>query len=310
MDEIVFDRVSKTYDPGLFKKKVQAVRNLSLGIPQGEVFGLIGPNGAGKSSTIRLLLGLTRPSSGVIHFRGLPLAQSMMRRDIGYLPENPYLYDNLTLLDLLDFGGRTSGMAAEVRKRRSGQLLERMEMADQCRRPMRTFSKGMRQRAGICYALLHDPSVVILDEPMSGLDPLGRKLLFDLVMDLKSEGKTIFFCSHILSDVERLCDRIGLLVKGTLIKIFEKNQFSENPLVPVHLLVAPLTEAQRSTLDQAGIDITVEAENHLLSLSPERLLSVTELISQMGVAVLGTRSGRVSLESLFLEQLKATGGSR
>lgn len=310
MDEIVLDQVNKIYNPGLFKKKILAVRDLSLGIPQGEVFGLIGPNGAGKSSTIRLLLGLTRPSSGAIYFRGQALDQSKMRREIGYLPENPYMYDNLTLLELLDFGGRVSGIDFAVRKRRTDQLLERMEMVEQCRRPMRTFSKGMLQRAGICYALLHDPSVVILDEPMSGLDPLGRRLLFDLIMDLKSQGKTIFFCSHILSDVERLCDRIGLLVKGSLIKTFDKTLFKDNSQLAVHMEVAPLTEAQRSALERAGIAVDVEAEYHLLSLSPERLLNAIELLKQMGVAVLGTRSGRVSLENLFLEQIKATGGSR
>lgn len=310
MVEISLEKVSKIYDPGLFKPKIKAVLDLTLKIETGEVFGLIGPNGAGKSSTIRLLLGLTRPSSGKIDFRGMPLVQSDSRQEIGYLPENPYLYDNLSLCELLDFGGRVSGMDSAVRKRRAGELVERLEMTDSLRRPMRTFSKGMRQRAGICYALLHDPSVVILDEPMSGLDPLGRKLLFDLVLDLKGQGKTIFFCSHILSDVERLCDRIGLLVKGRLIKEFDRTVFRDNPLLPVHLVVVPLNHEQQQALEVIGIEVIVEPDNFLLSLAPARLVEATELMSRLGIRVLGTRSGKVSLEQLFLECVNASRGEQ
>lgn len=310
MDEISLEMVSKIYDPGLFKPKIKAVLDLNLKVKSGEVFGLIGPNGAGKSSTIRLLLGLTRPSNGTILFRGTPLLQSNSREEIGYLPENPYLYDNLTLPELLDFGGRVSGMDSTVRKRRAKELSERLEMTDAMRRPMRTFSKGMRQRAGICYALLHDPSVVILDEPMSGLDPLGRRLLFDLITDLKAQGKTIFFCSHILSDVERLCDRIGLLATGRLIKEFDKSLFFDNPALPVHLVVAPLSQDQQLALEASGIEVVVEPDRVLLSLSPKRLVEATELIGRIGIRVLGTRSGKVSLEQLFLESIKASGGEQ
>lgn len=310
MAEIVLAQVNKTYDPGLFKAKIKAVCDLNLEIQPGEVFGLIGPNGAGKSSTIRLLLGLTRPSSGTIHFRRVLLAQSDSRQAIGYLPENPYLYDNLTLNELLDFGGRVSGMDSVTRQRRSKELIDRLEMTDAQRRPLRTFSKGMRQRAGICYALLHDPSVVILDEPMSGLDPLGRRLLFDLIMDLKSQGKTIFFCSHILSDVERLCDRIGLMVKGRLIKEFDRTLFSDNPLLPVHLLVAPVDRGQKQALEARGVEVIAEGGNSLLSLAPGRLGEATELMSRLGIRVLGTRSGKVSLEQFFLECVNASRGEQ
>ena len=193
MTEIAFSNISKIYDPGLFKKKVRAVENLSFGIKKGEVFGLIGPNGAGKSTTIRLLLGLIRPDSGTIRFRGKDLGEASIQKEIGYLPENPYLYDHLTLNELLVFSGRASGVKSGLIVQRSKELMRKMNLLDSQNRPLRTFSKGMLQRAGICFALLHDPSMVILDEPMSGLDPLGRKMVYDLVLDLKGMGKTVFF---------------------------------------------------------------------------------------------------------------------
>lgn len=222
--EIQLQNISKIYNPGLFKKNVQAVTDLSFEVRRGEVFGLIGPNGAGKSTTIRMLLGLIRPDSGVICFRGKPLTDGVIQRHTGYLPENPYLYDHLTLMELLTFGGQSSGLDAETIAVRGEMLMSKLNMLEARKRPLRTFSKGMLQRAGICFALLHDPEVVVLDEPMSGLDPIGRKMVFDLVMELREAGKTIFFCSHILNDVERLCDRIGLIHQGRLVKSFARDE--------------------------------------------------------------------------------------
>jgi len=206
----------KDYNPGLFKKKVRSVNGIDLSVPSGEVFGLIGPNGAGKSSTIRLMLGLSRPDSGEVLFRGRALEKSNYRHYVGYLPENPYLYDHLTLDELLDFGEAFSAQSPEEQNHWRTTLLERTDMDHARRRALRTFSKGMMQRAGLCFALIRNPQVVILDEPMSGLDPLGRKMVFDLISDLKKDGKTIFFCSHILNDVERLCDSVAIMAKGQI----------------------------------------------------------------------------------------------
>jgi ABC-2 type transport system ATP-binding protein len=230
---IAFRNISKTYNPGLFKKKVTAVKDLSLEIAKGEVFGLIGPNGAGKSSAIRLLLGLTRADTGVIEFQGKPVVGTDLQRHSGYLPENPYLYDHLNLDEILAFCGRTSGLSSSQIRINSQAIVERMALTEARKRPLRTFSKGMLQRAGICFALLHDPSVVVLDEPMSGLDPIGRRMVFDLVIDLKRQGKTIFFCSHILTDVERLCDRIGVMVGGRLLHILGRENFADNSSLPL-----------------------------------------------------------------------------
>jgi len=301
---IALQKVSKTYNPGLFKKKVLAVSELSLEVTRGEVFGLIGPNGAGKSSTIRMLLGLIRPDSGSITFLDRPLEDADIQSKIGYLPENPYLYDHLTLEELLAFSGRASGLSSKETSSRGGELMEKLAMTEVRKRPLRTFSKGMLQRAGICFALLHDPSVVILDEPMSGLDPIGRKMVFDLVTDLKSQGKTIFFCSHILTDVERLCDRIGVMVGGRLIRILDRDAFAESSGPALHLLVAPLSEDQRRTIEPLVSDIAEERDHHVVSLPTAALANVSEQLKTLGVEIRGSRSDRLSLEEIFMQAVE------
>lgn len=220
MAEIVLSSLCKTYKPGLFKKKVQAVHGLSLTVAPGTVYGLVGPNGAGKSTTIRMLLNLIRPDQGEVTIGNAPASSGRLLNSVGYLPENPYLYDHLTLRELLRFAGRSCGLDAATISSRTCVLTEQTEISHALDRRLRTFSKGMRQRAGLCFALLHDPSLVILDEPMSGLDPLGRKMVCDLILGLKQQGKTVFFCSHILSDTERLCDQVAILHQGRLVREF------------------------------------------------------------------------------------------
>lgn len=307
MIEIKLEGVGKTYNPGLFKKKVRAVSDLTLEILSGEVFGLIGPNGAGKSSTIRMLLGLSRPDSGAIYFRGLPPQGKFFHSEIGYLPENPYLYDHLTLSEMLSFCGRVTGLGKEAIVRRSEELVSQLGLKEAVRRPLRTFSKGMLQRAGICFALLHDPSVIILDEPMSGLDPLGRRMVFDLIQGLAKQGKTIFFCSHILSDVERLCDRIGLLVNGRLVQIFDRREFWHDEERLVHLSVDELSPLQRAEVQDIVDFAGREKKGAVLSLRPENLGFAIQRFDQLGIKVRGSRTSGVSLEELFIQVVEEQG---
>lgn len=208
--------IGKTFREGLRGRKVQALQNLTLDVAQGEVFGFLGPNGAGKSTSIKVLLNLIRPDSGTATILGRDVSDRRIRRQVGYLPENPFFYDYLTADELLWFGGRSSGMSAGDLRCNIPDWLERVGLQAARKRPLRTYSKGMVQRAGLALALIHDPSVVILDEPMSGLDPIGRKMVGDLILDLKNEGKTVFFSSHILNDIERFCDRIGIIAAGRL----------------------------------------------------------------------------------------------
>lgn len=226
MTEIILNSLSKSYKPSLFKKRVQAVDGLSLKVSSGSVYGLVGPNGAGKSTTIRMLLNLIRPDRGEVTINDQLVSSGEFLHDVGYLPENPYLYDHLTLRELLQFAGRACGLSTEIVSRRTQELTEQTGIAHALSRRLRTFSKGMRQRAGLCFALLHDPNLVILDEPMSGLDPLGRKMVCELILDLKQQGKTIFFCSHILSDTERLCDQIAILHQGRKVREFSADDLS------------------------------------------------------------------------------------
>ena len=226
MTEIILNSLSKSYKPSLSKKRVQAVDGLSLKVSSGSVYGLVGPNGAGKSTTIRMLLNLIRPDRGEVTINDQLVSSGEFLHDVGYLPENPYLYDHLTLRELLQFAGRACGLSTEIVSRRTQELTEQTGIAHALSRRLRTFSKGMRQRAGLCFALLHDPNLVILDEPMSGLDPLGRKMVCELILDLKQQGKTIFFCSHILSDTERLCDQIAILHQGRKVREFSADDLS------------------------------------------------------------------------------------
>ncbi len=211
--------VSKEFCEGLWGSRVKALDNLDLEIRQGEVFGFLGPNGAGKSTTIKILMNLIYPDSGTAEIGGKDVHDPKARSLVGYLPENAYFYDYLTAEELLWFGGRTSGMDAKLIRVRTDLLVKKVDLQNARKRPLRTYSKGMFQRAGLALALIHDPSVIILDEPMSGLDPIGRKMVGDLIIELKQQGKTIFFSSHILNDVERFSDRAGIIVRGKLRRV-------------------------------------------------------------------------------------------
>ena len=213
---IRFASVSKEFKEGVAAKRVKALSDLCLDIEQGQIFGFLGPNGAGKSTAIKILLNLIYPDSGQATIMETDVGDKNVRRFVGYLPENPYFYDYLTAEELLWFGGKSSGMAKDEILERSNLLLDKVQLLEARKRPLRTYSKGMVQRAGLALALIHNPKVVILDEPMSGLDPIGRKMVGDIILELKGEGKTVFFSSHILSDVERFCDQIGIIVGGRL----------------------------------------------------------------------------------------------
>ncbi|ABA89381.1 ABC transporter, ATP-binding protein [Syntrophotalea carbinolica DSM 2380] len=213
---VIVDGVCKTFREGLRGRKVQALQGVSVSVHQGEVFGFLGLNGAGKSTTIKVLLNLIRPDVGKATILGRDVRDPSVRNRVGFLPENPYFYDYLTGEELLWFGGRASGVAKKVLKKRIPLLMEQVGLTDAGKRHLRTYSKGMVQRAGLALAIVHDPDVVILDEPMSGLDPLGRKMVGDMILSLRGEGKTVFFSSHILNDIERFCDRIGIIAKGRL----------------------------------------------------------------------------------------------
>jgi ABC-2 type transport system ATP-binding protein len=239
---VCFEQACKTFrlEKG---KKVAAVQGLTLHVAAGELFGCIGPNGAGKSTSIKLLLDLIRPDSGSITINGITVADRASRTKVGYLPENPYLYDFLTAREYLTYAGRLSGMIPAAIRSRSDELLAKLKLDQAAGRRISGYSKGMQQRTAIAAALIHNPELVVLDEPMSGLDPLGRKLIFDLIAELKQQGKTVFVSSHVLTDIERLCDRVGIIVQG---RLCHQGKVSE--------LGMPLDELFLQVVNNAGVD--------------------------------------------------------
>jgi ABC-2 type transport system ATP-binding protein len=226
IDPIQLTTVQKTFAFGLHRRKV--LHGISLSVPSGEVFGFIGPNGAGKSTLINAIMGFIRPDAGEVLIHGLPPSSPRSRQHIGYLPEGPRFYERLTATELLLFGGRASGMSRAQVRQAIDPLLGKLEILAAKDRPIGTYSKGMKQRLGLALAMVHDPATLILDEPMSGLDPVGRNLLKNIILDLKARGKTIFFSTHILNDVETLCDRIGMIHQGHMLYCGDIAGFQEN----------------------------------------------------------------------------------
>lgn len=211
------ENLTKDYPSGfLHLKKKRSLEGLTMQVEAGEAFGFLGPNGAGKSTTIKLLVGLIFPTSGTARILGKPISDIEMHREIGYLPEQPYFYDYLTAAELLDYFARFHNLTGADRRERVERMLKKVGLETAGKIQLRKYSKGMLQRVGLAQAILHDPQVVILDEPMSGLDPVGRREVRDIILELKREGRTVMFSTHILSDAEMLCDRVGVIVGGKL----------------------------------------------------------------------------------------------
>lgn len=227
MPEIFINNISKTYISDFKRKKKIAVKNVSLAIDSAEVLGIVGRNGAGKSTIIKMIMGFIRPDKGDIIIDGKKPSDPDSRLNLGYLPENPYFYDNLSTEELLKFSSYASGLDKKTAEKRIKILLEQVGLYSERKQKLRTYSKGMTQRAGISFALVHDPDIILFDEPMSGLDPFGRKMVIDLIKDLKKRGKTVLFCSHILNDVERICDRVAIMDSGKLKGIFAAQEILE-----------------------------------------------------------------------------------
>jgi len=213
MNAIAFQQISKRFH----RKAPPALHDLNLTIGRGSIFGFLGPNGAGKSTAIKLLFGFIRPDQGTILVNGQDTRTTRFQQAVGYLPEAPSLYLNLTAWELLRFCCRAAGVPSSDIVQASTSVLERLNLLHAAAQQARTYSKGMKQRLGLAMALVHDPPILILDEPMSGLDPLGRRLVADVMLELRRRGKTVFFSTHILSDIDTLCDQVGVLNRGRLL---------------------------------------------------------------------------------------------
>lgn len=305
MSVIEITNLTKDYEVGfLRKRKVRALDGLSLAIDGGQIFGFLGANGAGKTTTLKLLMRLIFPTTGSARILGHEIQDVRMHQRIGYLPENPYFYDYLTAREFLDYCAQIFGFPAAVRKKRAADLLARVKL-DEKRwdTQLRKFSKGMLQRVGLAQSLVNDPEIVFLDEPMSGLDPVGRREVRDLIAALRDEGKTVFMCSHILSDIEVLCDQVAILKKGRLAQVGyldELRRKTEGPNRMEVMATGTDANALRKHLPDAEIAPTPRGLRIEIA-SEDEIEKVIAALRQAGGKIVSIQPMKQSLEELFLD---------
>lgn len=307
MDVVSTRGLTKDYDVGSFvKARRRALDRLDLTVEEGEIFGLIGPNGAGKTTTLKLLMGIIYPTEGEAEILGRPVADKEMRRRIGYLPEHPYFYDYLTGLELLVYFGQLFGLSAAERRARADELLEKVGMTEAAHVPLRQYSKGMTQRLGIAQALVNRPRLVFLDEPMSGLDPVGRREMTHLVRELRDSGVTVFFCSHILPDVEQLCDRVAILNRGKLVEIGRLSEILDVSVQAVEVVAENVSEELEAKLREAARDVRRIGERCQIAFEgPEDFHRTLSSFSDSGARLVSVNRVKQTLEDHFMREVNA-----
>ena len=315
MDAIRTEDLTKHYHVGFWRPRPYIALNaLNLTVGQGEVFGFLGPNGAGKTTTLKLLMQLIYPTSGRAEILGRPVGDVGVRRRIGYLPENPYFYDYLTAEELLAYFAGLFGYAGAERSRRVSALLDEVGIGAERRFQLRKFSKGMLQRVGIAQALVNDPEVVFFDEPMSGLDPLGRREIRELILRLRDRGCTVFFSSHVLSDAETLCSRVAIVARGRLAAAGDLSELLAFQVRAWELVVANVDAARLEQATSAG-DVSrvtsLGAQRFALevplSADPTRVMAS---LGAHGAQLVSLNPVRETLEDFFVRQIAATPSDR
>jgi ABC-2 type transport system ATP-binding protein len=305
--------LTKDFPIGFWRPKpYRALDGLNLEVARGETFGFLGPNGAGKTTTLKLLMQLIYPTSGRAEILDRPVGDVDVKRRIGYLPESPYFYDYLTAVELLDYFARLFGYDGAERRRRVAALLDQVGIGGERRLPLRKFSKGMIQRVGIAQALINDPEVVFLDEPMSGLDPLGRREVRNLILSLRDRGCTVFFSSHVLSDAEALCNRVAVLAQGKLVANGRISDLQAFDIRGWELIISGLTpdalERHRPRIQQ----VTTLGEHRYsleLPLEPAPEILLRELISG-GAKLVSLNPIRETLEDFFVKKVAEQSSAR
>jgi len=294
--------LEKSYTVGFWRqRRVAGLKPLNLAVEPGEVFGYLGPNGAGKTTTLKLLMGIIFPTGGSARILGMDIADPRMKSQIGFLPEQPYFYDYLTASELLDYYAQLSGVPGRERARRVQEMLGRVGMTQSARTQLRKLSKGMLQRVGIAQAILHDPKVVFLDEPMSGLDPLGRREVRDLIQSLKEEGKTVFFSTHILSDAEALCDRVAILHKGELQGVGRVDDLTARTQSKVEILFRGLEAITLLSARGAECHATGDLVRAVIAESMQE--EALETLGRQGARLVSLTPLRATLEDYFIERV-------
>ena len=298
-------KVVKDFRPGFGLRRKRVLHGVTFDVHEGEIFGFVGPNGAGKTTTLKVLMGLIRPTEGTASILDRDVGESEFRDQIGFLPENPYFYPFLTAREILEFYARLSGVDSSRRAARVAELLEVVNLSHAADARLRTFSKGMLQRVGVAQALVNDPKIVFLDEPMSGLDPIGRKEIRDVILSLRSAGKTVFMNTHILSDVEMICDRVAIIVKGAI-----RHQGSIDEILPdsthsTDVVVAHLPAELAARLEEGlGIEMRGLGERVEMRVAAKQVAEILAASLDSGAQIVSVTPHRHSLEEVFLSAVR------
>lgn len=301
---IEVNELRKHFRQGLARKRVEAVRGISFSVAEGQVFGFLGPNGAGKTTTIKVLTGLISPTSGSATLLGAPVPSPRVRARLGYLPENPYIYPYLTAREFVTHCGHLSGLGVRKARVQAAAVLERLGITYAADRTLRGLSKGMVQRSALAAALVSDPELLILDEPMSGLDPVGRRDVKELILEERRRGRTVFFSSHILSDVESLCDEVLILRKGKVVVSGKLQELLRTEQTVTELTLVDVSEALRSTLvAEEALTLTSLGTTHTVRVSGSSALrGLLSRVLAEGASVVKVTPVRETLEGLFVRE--------
>ncbi len=308
MSALAFEGISKAFRSSLRGKYLYTLGPISFSVETGEIFGYLGPNGAGKTTTIKIAMGLLRPSCGKVLCLGKPSNSAEAKKRIGFLPEQPYFYQHLTAFELLEFYSDMFGLARAESRRRADHLLEAVGLKDSRDTVLAKFSKGMLQRIGLAQALVNDPELVILDEPLSGLDPIGRREIRDLIVDLRSRGKTIFFSSHILQDAEMICDRVGILCDGKILRIAGLAEVLSRSTKWIEIQVEGLSIEKARSLGL--VNVSGLGEKTVIAVRPDDDINCTiNRLIACGAKISAVVPVRLSLEDYFMTQIAERGNA-
>ena len=300
------ENLTKVFKVGFRGKSAAALKGLNLEVNKGEIFGFLGPNGAGKTTTIKILMGLIYPTTGKAWILDKEANDIEVKNHIGFLPEQPYFYDYLTSLEFLRFYGQLFGLEKDELIVRMKNLLSLVGLEDASDLQLRKFSKGMLQRIGIAQALINQPDLIVLDEPMSGLDPIGRKEIRDIILRLKDDGKTVFFSTHIISDVEMICDRVGILMKGELVNVGRLDEIMDAKVKYVEVIARNVSKEMLAHMEAMGSSLHETGEHVSIKVKDENKIdAILQVISDGKGRVVSVIPQRETLEEHFM---KKTGG--
>jgi len=300
---LAIEDVHKSFRVGFIPKKKEILRGISFSVNEGEIFGYLGPNGAGKTTTLKCALGLIFPDRGKIEIFGRPHLEPEARAKLGFLPENPYFYDYLSAREFLDFYAQLFRIGKAVREERISSLLKLVDMEKARDLQLRKFSRGMLQRIGLAQALINEPSLVLLDEPLGGLDPLGRKEIRDIIIRLREEGKTVFLCSHILQDIEMICDRVAIIVGG---KILSQGPLAE--LISEKILFTEVILSGLAPGELAGLGESLSSPGGRLLIKvfqEDKIQEILDLVKKKKAKIHSLIPRTQTLEDLFVEMVKS-----